>query len=128
MKCLEDFEKTTGVYKSFCPFFSKSLHISILHKMFHLFCCLMCGDDYKWRVAYLQIFQKKKCKEIFTLMSVAYFVHIWNISNIICHKISLKFNLSTLIEHTRKCITILIQRSYKLTTLRTQNSNRNAVL
>ena len=27
MKCVEDFEKMTGFYKSFCPFFSKSLHI-----------------------------------------------------------------------------------------------------
>ena len=27
IKCLEDFEKMTDFYKSFCPFFSKSLHI-----------------------------------------------------------------------------------------------------
>ena len=27
MKCLEDFEKMTGFYKYFCPFFSESLHI-----------------------------------------------------------------------------------------------------
>ena len=27
IKCLEDFEKMTGFYKYFYPFFSKSLHI-----------------------------------------------------------------------------------------------------
>ena len=27
IKCLNDFEKMAGFHKSFCPFFSKSLHI-----------------------------------------------------------------------------------------------------
>ena len=118
-KYLVDSEKMTCFYCSFCLFISKSIH-------FHanplpnvspilLFNGLVMATNE--RVYCLQTFQKKEHRGIFSLLSHISF-HIWNISNIACHKksLKLKFSLltnSNLIEFMEKCLEkLLIWNSY----------------
>ena len=83
----------TGFYKSFCPFFSKSLPIRFnLQKMFLLSFCLMVWWWLQMKVWLLVNVSKKEMQGNIR-SNIAFFVHIWNISNIACHKKSLKFIL-----------------------------------
>ena len=80
----------TGFYKSFCPFFSKCLHIhfnpsKIVSPILLLNALVMKG----------RLLANVSKKEMSGDMpsNIAHFAHICNISNVACHKKSLKFNL-----------------------------------
>ena len=58
IKCLEDFGKVTGFYKSFCPFFSESLHVHFNPSQNVSPILLLHG-----LVMVLQMFQKRNVRE-----------------------------------------------------------------
>ena len=63
--------------------------------------------------------------------NLTYFVHNWNIWNIVSHKESLKSYPSFHFQNSNlakgKCLMMLFWTSYKYTTLDTQNSNRSVI-
>ena len=116
------------VFINFLVHFSWKVYtfISILHKMILYSYCLMVWWWLQIKNLLFANFSKKIIQGGIG-SNVSYFVHIWNISNIACHKktaLSL-FPNSNLIKSTEKCLTILIWKSYKVTTLETQNDNHN---
>ena len=83
IKRFEYFDKMRSFYKSFCPFFSQSLHIYFnpFKKCFSYLTAQWFGDSYKWRVDCLQRFQKGKCKGVFALiLRISFIYEIFQIS------------------------------------------------
>ena len=64
----------TDFYKSFCPFWSKGLHIHFSPSQNVSPILLLNGDDYKWRVDCLQMFQKRTCKGVFAVILRSSFI------------------------------------------------------
>lgn len=121
------------IFKNLYVYPSRKAYIftRIFLKIFLLSYCLIVWRWLRININCLQIIQITKCRENIC-SNLAYFTHIWSISNIIGHKKPLKFNLfsfssSDLIDYPKLFLAILIWSSYKLTTLVKQNSNCNAV-
>ena len=89
---LEDFKKMTRFYKSFCPFFSKSLHIhSFFLNMFLLYYCLMVWSWLQMMSRLLENVLKKEMYGGIRSLRISSIFEIFQISLTI--KKSIKFSL-----------------------------------